>query len=323
MKAMICTEYGTANVLKLAEVNKPVPKDNEVLVRVHATSVTAADCRIRGLNVPAGFGIIMRLVIGITKPRQPILGANYAGTVEAVGSQVSLFKPGDSVFGSSGMRFGAYAEFMCVPEASAILMLSEKMTYETGAAFPFGALTALVFLRDLGKIQKDQKILIYGASGAVGTAAVQLAKYYGADVTGVCSTANGDLVKSLGADSVIDYTLQDFTRNGVSYDIIFDTVGKTDFSRCLLSLKNNGRYLLAVAGLPMFLRALFVSLTTSKKVIPGIAGDSRDDLAFLKQLYDAGKIKSVIDRSYSFEQLPEAHRYAEAGHKKGNVVIKL
>ena len=323
MKAMICTEYGTANVLKLAEVNKPVPKDNEVLVRVHATSVTAADYRIRGLNVPAGFGIIMRLVIGITKPRQPILGANYAGTVEAVGSQVSLFKPGDSVFGSSGMRFGAYAEFMCVPEASAILMLSEKMTYETGAAFPFGALTALVFLRDLGKIQKDQKILIYGASGAVGTAAVQLAKYYGADVTGVCSTANGDLVKSLGADSVIDYTQQDFTRNGVSYDIIFDTVGKTDFSRCLLSLKENGRYLLAVAGLPMFLRAFWVSLTTSKKVIPGMAGDNRDDLVFLKQLYDAGKIKSVIDRSYPFEQLPDAHRYAEAGHKKGNVVIKL
>ena len=323
MKVMICTKYGSADVLKLTEVNKPVPKDNEVLVRVHATSVTAADYRIRGLNVPTGFGILMRLVMGVTKPRQPILGANYAGTVEAVGSQVSLFKPGDSVFGTSGMRFGAYAEFICVPETSAILMLSEKMTYETGAVFPFGALTALEFLRDLGKIQKDQKILIYGASGAVGTAAVQLAKYYGADVTGVCSTANGDLVKSLGADSVIDYTQQDFTRNGVSYDIIFDTVGKTDFSRCLLSLKENGRYLLAVAGLPMFLRAFWVSLTTSKKVIPGMAGDNRGDLVFLKQLYDAGKIKSVIDRSYPFEQLPDAHRYAEAGHKKGNVVIKV
>lgn len=323
MKAMVCTRYGPPDVLRLAEVEKPIPKATEVLVRINATSVTAADYRIRGLNVPAGFGILMRLALGLWRPRKAVLGMNLAGVVESVGNNVSLFKEGDRVFGTSGMNLGAYAEYICLAENSVLAIKPDNMSDEQAAAFPFGTLSALSFLRDKGNIQKGQNVLIYGASGSVGSAAVQLARHFGAAVTAVCSAANMEMVQNLGAQRVVDYNKEDFTQLGEKYDIIFDTVGKTPFANSLQSLKQNGRYLLAVAGLPLQIRALWTSLIGRKKVIAGVANDTKEDLEFLKALFEAGKLKPVIDRCYPFEQIPEAHRYAETGHKKGNVVITL
>ncbi len=323
MKAIVCTKYGPPDVLKLKDVERPVPKNNQILIKIVATSVTAADYRIRGLNVPTGFGLLMRIVMGFRKPRKRILGMNLSGVVDAVGKDIKLFKEGDPVFGTSGMDFGAYAEYICMPEPGLLAMKPNVMTYEEAAAFPFGALTALSFLRDKGNIQGGEKILIYGASGAVGTAAVQLAKYYDTDVTGVCSTTNLEMVKSLGADRVIDYTKEDFTNNGETYDIIFDTVGKTSISRCKSSLTQKGRYLAAVAGLPQYAQMLWNSMIGSKKFTGGVASENKEDFIFLKELIESGNIKTVIDRCYSLEQTAEAHRYAEKGHKKGNVVITV
>lgn len=323
MKAIVCERYGPPDVLQLKEIEKPTPKENELLVRVRATTVTAADYRIRGFNVPPLFWLPARMALGFTKPKNSILGMELSGEVEAVGKEVKSFEVGDLVFGSSGFGSGAYCEYVCLPEKKNVVMKPANMSFEEAAAIPFGGITALSFLRDKGKIQSGQKILINGASGGVGTASVQIAKNFGAEVTGVCSTANLDMVKSLGADRVIDYTKEDFTRNTDAFDIVFDTVGKTTFSRCKRILKEKGIYLVAVTGLKGLIQILWTRMVGSKKAIGGLATAKPGDLNFLKELIEAGKFRTVIDRKYPFEQMAEAHRYAEKGHKKGNVVVTL
>lgn len=322
MKAIVYERYGPPDVLQLKEVEKPAPKDNEVLIKAHATTVTSGDCRVRGLNVPVGFGLISRLVFGIMRPRQPILGTELAGEIESIGKDVGKFNVGDQVFANGGVRMGCYAEYKCMPEDGVVALKPANLTYDEAAALSFGGTTALDFLRR-GKLQSGEKVLINGASGGVGTAAVQLAKHFGAEVTGVCSTANLDLVRSLGATHVIDYTKEDFTRNGETYDVIVDTVGTAPFSRSKDSLKEGGRLLLVLAGLPDMLPIPWVSLTTSKKIIAGPAAERTEDLRFLAELAQAGEFRPVIDRRYPFEQIAEAHRYVDTGRKKGNVIITL
>ena len=321
MKAIVYTKYGPPEVLQLKEIEKPTPKDNEVLIKVYATTVTLYDCWVRSCTAPPGFGLLNRLASGLRKPRQPILGTELAGEIEAVGKDVNLFRKGDQVFGFTG-SLGAYVEYICLPEDGALALKPINVTYEEAAAVPQGALTALYFLRK-GNIQSGQKVLIYGASGGVGTFAVQLAKYFGAEVTGVCSTPKLELVKSLGADKVIDYTKEDFTKSGETYDIIFDTVGKSPFSGSKRSLKKEGLYIHTTFGLPRFFRILWLNMTSSKKAIIGLLEEKIEELIFLKELIEAGKLTSVIDRSYSMELTAEAHRYVETGQKKGQVVITV
>jgi NADPH:quinone reductase-like Zn-dependent oxidoreductase len=323
MKAAIYTKYGPPDVLQIKEVEKPIPKDNEILVKVYATTVSYGDIRIRnGSRKTMPLWPISKMAVGLRKPKFPILGFELAGEVESVGKDVKRFKKGDQVFGTSGVDYGAYSEYKCRPEDGVVAIKPDNMSYEEAATVPTGALTALYFLRK-GNIQKGQKVLINGASGAVGTYAVQLAKYFDTEVTGVCSTTNIEMVKSLGADKVFDYTNEDFTKSGQTYDIIFDTVGKTSFSRCKSSLKQNGIFLSAVIGLPLLIQILWTSKIGSMKAIGGIASVKPEDLIFLKELIEAGKIKAVIDKRYPLEQIAEAHDYVEKGHKKGNVVITL
>ena len=318
MKAIIYEQYGPPEVLQLREVEKPSPKDNEVLIRIHATAVNSGEVRLRKADPFA-----VRFMFGLFRPKKPILGVSLAGEIEAVGKSVTRFKKADAVYGTTGMSFGAYAEYKCLSEDGVLAIKPVNLTYREAAVIPFGGTTALSFLRK-GKIQSAQKVLIYGASGAVGTSAVQLAKYFGAEVTGVCSTANAAMVKSLGADKVIDYTQQDFTKSSETYDIIFDTVGKSPFAGCIKSLKKNGYYLRTVhMELSAIFRGLWISLTGSKKVIGGGITETADDLIFLNSLIEAGQLKPVIDRTYAFEQMAEAHAYVEKGHKKGNVAITL
>ena len=318
MKAVIYEEYGPPDVLQLTELAKPTPKENEVLIRVYATSATTGDANARGFtHVPPGFGPLPRLMFGITGPRIPIIGADLAGEIEAVGKDVKSFKEGDQVYGIDGNNLRAYAEYVCRSEGGALALKPTNMSFEEAAAVPFAANTALHFLRDKGNIQSGQEVLINGASGGVGTYAVQLAKYFGAEVTGV---------KSLGADKVIDYTKEDFTKSGETYDIIFDVVGgKISFSYCKDSLKENGYFLAVAGGLKEAVQMQWTSVVGSKKVIfgGGTASERKDYLLFLKELIEAGNLKAVIDRSYPLEEIVEAHRYVDSGRKFGCVVITV
>ena len=324
MKAIVYTEYGPPDVLKLKEVEKPTVNDNEVLIRIYAAAVTSGDMRLRSFTFPSLLWLPMRIKLGLRKPKKPILGFYLAGEIESAGKDVKLSRKGDQVFGVTGMSFGAYAEYKCLPEEG-VAKKPANMTHEEAVAVLNGALTALLFLRNKGNIQSGQKVLIYGASGAVGTAAVQLAKYFGAEVTGVCGTTNLEFVKSLGADKVIDCTREDFTKSDETYDIIFDALGKCSFSRSKSSLRQRGIYLITSPGLSGFIQILWTSMIGSKKVKWVASGlkAKAEDLVFLKELIEAGKVESAIDRSYPLEQTAEAHRYVEKGHKTGNVVITL
>jgi len=317
MKAITYSRYGSPDVLQLEEVANPLPKDNEIFIKIFATTVTSGDCRMRRADPFA-----VRFFNGFTRPTKiTILGNEFAGEIEAVGKDVKLYRIGDQVFGQTGLNLGANAEYICLPEDGTLTIKPANLTYEEAATIPFGGSTALHFLRK-GNIRSGQKVLIYGASGSLGTAAVQLAKYFGAEVTGVCSTVNLELVKSLGADIVIDYTKVDFTKSDQTYDIIFDTIGESPFSGCIKSLKQKGIYLRAVhITVPSIVRGLLTSLTGSKKVIGGVATERKENLVFLKELIEVGKFKPVIDRRYPLYQIAEAHRYVDKGHKKGNVAI--
>jgi NADPH:quinone reductase-like Zn-dependent oxidoreductase len=322
MKAIAAGQYGPPEVLKLIEVEKPVPKDHEILVKVRATTVNVGDCRMRGFTVPPMFWLPGRIALGFRKPRQPIFGMELAGDVEAVGSKVTRFKVGDPVIASTFKdNYGAHAEYKCLPDDGTVMPKPKDMTYEEAAALTIGANTALHFLRQ-GRIQAGHKVLIIGASGSVGTYAVQLAKSFGAEVTGVCSSDNIELVQSLGADKVIDYKREDFTKNGVIYDIIFDAAGKTNLPQCAGSLKSRGAYLhTGMVGSEH--KVLWYSLTTDQQVVGGTAVPNQANLAYLLELAAAGRLRAVIDRCYPLEQTAQAHRYVEQGRKRGNVVITL
>ena len=321
MKAVLYEKYGSPDVLHLEDIEKPTPKDNEVLIKVFASSVTKYDCWARSSTAPPGFGLLSRIASGIRKPKQPILGTELAGEIASAGKTVKRFKKGDQVFAFL-MNLGAYAEYVCMPEDGFIAPKPTNLTFEETAAVPQGALTALYFLRK-ANIQGGQKVLIFGASGGIGTYAVQLAKYFGAEVTGVCSTPKLEYVRSLGADRVIDYTKEDFTNNVRTYDIIFDTVGKTSVSRSISSLKESGLYVFATFGLPMLVQALWLLRKSDKKAIIGVLEERPEDLIYLRELIEAGQIKPVIDKRYPLEQTVEAHRYVETGCKKGSVIITL
>ena len=328
MKAIVWTKYGPPDVLELREVEKPTPKDNEVLIRIHATTVTAGDCELRSLKFPIYLSLVMRLWRGFLKPREnSILGTELAGEIEAVGKDVKRFKEGDQVFGSAGVGFGANAEYICLPEEpgemeGGVAIKPANMTYGEAATVPFGGRDALHFLRK-ANIQSGQKVLINGAGGSIGTFAVQLAKCFGAEVTAVDSTAKLDMLRSLGADHVVDYTREDFTNSGEVYDVIFDVVGTVSFSRSERSITQNGTYLLANPARSQMLSGPWTRMTSTKTVIMETASGTIADLVFLRELIEEGKIRTVIDRSYPLEQIVEAHRYVETGRKQGNVVITV
>ncbi|MGG0186013.1 NAD(P)-dependent alcohol dehydrogenase [Bacillus rhizoplanae] len=320
MKAIVYTKYGPPDVLQLKEIEKPIPKENEILVKVKATTVTVADIRSRSFTVPLAFWLPARIALGFRQPKKEILGMELAGEVESVGKGVKRFKEGDQVFAATLAGFGAYAEYKCLPEDGAVSTKPSNITYAEAAAIPIGARTALYFLRK-ANIQSRQRVLVYGASGSVGSYAVQIAKHFGANVTGVCSTTNLEWVKSLGADQVIDYTTEDFSRIDEKYDVIFEAVNKSSFSACMKLLKKDGTYINVTEPLPSF-RMLWTKLTSRRKLLLSRnPPETSEELDFLKELVEKGKLKVVIDKYYEFEEIVEAHRYVEKGHKKGNVVI--
>jgi NADPH:quinone reductase-like Zn-dependent oxidoreductase len=316
MKAIIWTAYGKPDVLKFREIETPIPKDNEVFIKIHTTAATTGDCRLRGFRVPLGFWLPTRLVFGLLKPRKSILGMDFSGEVESVGKRVSQFKIGDRVCGSTGIKLGANAEYICLAEDHALVKIPDDLSYKNAVAIIFGGLTAVHFLRDKVNIQSGQRILINGASGAVGTAAVQLSKYYGADVTGVCSASNHKLVTSIGADRVIDYTKENFVNNGETYDAILDTVGNLSLSKCNHSLVPRGKLVLINTGLLTNLRSV-----TNAKLVCGVSGENKESLSFLMELVSSGRIVPVIDSVHPLQNIPDVHRYIDKGHKRGNVVI--
>ena len=322
MKAVVYERYGPPEVLKLSDVPKPIPADNELLIRVRATTVSSGDWRARSLLMPRGFGSLGRLAFGIRAPRKPILGTELAGDIEALGKAVTSFKVGDQVFAFPGGAMGCYAEYKCMPADGAVAIKPSNLSYEQAAALSFGGSTMLDFFRR-GTLRSKDRVLVNGASGAVGTAAVQLAKCFGAHVTGVCSTVNLDLVRSIGADQAIDYTKHDFTKSGEIYDMIIDTVGTAPFSRSAASLSSGGRLLLVHATLTDLLLAPWHTMTSGKRVVAGPAEERVEYQHQLAELAVSGKFLPVIDRCYPFEQMVDAHRYVDQGHKKGNVVITI
>lgn len=316
MKAVIWSAYGTPERLSVQDVMPPVPKPNQVLIQVHVSTVTAGDCRMRGLNVPAGFGLLMRLAFGLFKPRKKIPGMDFAGEVIGIGDQVTQFQIGDRVFGSTGMALGAHAQYLCMEEHKALVKLPDGLSYTDGAALIFGGTTALHFLQE--RIKPDMQVLINGASGAVGSAAVQLCKTAGARVTGVCSGANAELVLGLGADVVIDYTRQDFTQNGAAYDLILDAVGNLTYVQCKSSLQEAGQLILINADLKTILGSVL-----QPAVVCGVAEEGKALLVSLLAAYQCSRIKPVIDRVYALEEIVEAHRYVDTGRKRGSVVLQI
>jgi NADPH2:quinone reductase len=320
MKAIVHTKYGPPDELQLKEVEKPGPKDNEVLIKIHATTVTTADCMMR-----RGDTFLSRILLGLLKPKEKfrILGTEFSGKIEAVGSKVKKFIPGDEVYAFRGFGTGCYAQYKCMNENGSLAIKPGNISFEEAASAVDGATTALFFLKEKANIQKGQKVLINGASGSIGTFAVQLAKYFGAEVTGVCSTKNIELVKSLGANKVVDYTKEDFTKTGDTYDIIFDTVGKSSFVHCKKALSTKGIYIATVMSLKLILQSILTKFGNKKKVIFAMSLNKTDALNFLRTLIEEGKLKTIIDRQYPLEELRDAHTYVEKGHKQGNVVITV
>ena len=328
MKAIVWTKYGSPDGLQLQEVEKPVPKDDQILVKIHATTITAGDCEMRRLELPLMLSFPVRLYAGFLKPKRiPILGQELAGEVEEVGANVSSYQVGDQVFGTTGFGFGAYAEYICLPEEpddvqGTLAPKPTKLTYEEAAAVPTAGFEALHFMRR-ANIQSGKKVLIVGSGGSIGTFSIQLARHFGAEVTGVDSTEKMDMLRSIGANHVIDYTRDDYTRNSETYDLIIDVVGRLGVARRLKLLKPDGYYFLAYAGFSHILLSIWTSMTSNKKFKIESASQKKEDLIFLKELLEAGKLKSIIDRSFPLEQVPKAHKYVEAGGKKGNVVITI
>ncbi|UYP47165.1 NAD-dependent alcohol dehydrogenase [Candidatus Lokiarchaeum ossiferum] len=326
MKAIIWTKYGGPEGLQLQSIDKPIPKENEILIKIHATTVSAGDCEMRSLKLAMWMRPLIRLIIGVRKPKRiKILGQELAGEIEAVGKDVIQFKEGDLVMATNGFNFGGYAEYICIPdnrENAVIVKKPANMTFEEAAAIPLGGFNALHFIKQ-GKIQEGSKVLIIGAGGSIGTVGIQLAKYYGGEVTAIDSTEKLAMLKSIGADHVIDYTHENFTNLGKTYDVIFDIVGKNSFSKCIKSLAETGIYLFANPTLFRTIRAKRLSKKTRKRAIGGTVDYTSKDLVYLKDLVEAGKLKTVIDRTYALEDIIEAHKYVESGQKKGNVVIKI
>jgi len=330
MKAVVYTQFGPPEVLQLKEVEKPAPRDTEVLIRVHAASVNYGDLIARNFknitarqfNMPLPLLLLSRMYLGVSKPKVNILGSEFAGAIESTGQQVTRFKVGDQVMGYLGQRMGAYAEYLCMPEDGLLALKPANLSYAEAAAVPYGAITATSLLRH-AHIQPGDQVLINGASGSIGSAALQLARYYGAQVTGVCGTPRLEYVKSLGADRVIDYISSDFTQNGETYDLIFDVLGRSSFSRCKPSLKPDGVYQLASFKMKPLLQMLWTGMVGGRKVICALSSEKSEDLVFVKELIEAGQYKSIIDRSFPLEEATAAHRYVESDLKLGNVVITM
>jgi len=323
MKVIECTKYGAPKeVLKIVEVEKPTPKDNEVLVKNYATTVTIADCRVRGFDVPSSFWFPARLALGLFKPRKSVLGGELSGVVEKIGKDVTKFKVGDNIFAFMSQKMGAYSEYVCIGENDCIAVNPENLNFEQSAALSFGGTTALHFLKK-GKVTQGDKVLIYGASGSVGTYAVQLAKYLEAEVTGICSKGNMELVKNLGANNVIDYASPDWTNFNEKFDVFFDTVGKCDESKAISMIKPQGRYIHAVATPFTEMKIKRKLSKMNMEFIGGTFKATCEQMIFLKQLAEERFIKPIIDRQYKFDEIATAHEYVDKGHKKGNVVIKI